>query len=226
MSLWTYPLHVRLLRGVATVGQSAIRGSPLQRDWKDDEGSTVLHLAAKSASSEVTNYCLDVGMVISLDSKQNSFFDIIIDAINSNLAISVLRHQRWQEFLDTACLTKPHPVMRLVNLIPSAFPVILDQSIQRSPLDPKHKDYWEKYNFRYISLPLGPPTNNAANVTDVNLDKEARMESKTTQSKPMDKSTSVHPDVQLQMEPLPQNKNSTEAPRGENLELETSHDIH
>ena len=199
---------------------------PFQRDWKDDEGSTALHLAAKSASPEVTNYCLDVGTVISLDNEQNSFFDIIINAINSNLAISVLRHQRWQECLDTACPTKPHPVMRLINLIPSAFPVILNQSIQRSPLDPKHKDYWEKYNFKYISLPLGPPTNNAADVTDVNLDKDDSTESNTTKLKPKDKSSSAQPEVQLQMETLPRNEESTEAPEEGNLELETLHDIH
>ena len=103
---------------------------PFQRDWKDVEGNTALHLAAKSASSEVTSYCLDVGMVISLNNEKHSFFDIIIDAINSNLAISVLQHQRWQECLDAACPTKPHPVMRLIDQIPSAFSVILDQSIQ------------------------------------------------------------------------------------------------
>ena len=126
---------------------------PFQRDWKDDQGSTALHLAAKSGSSEMINYCLDVGMVVSLDNEQNSFFDIIIEAVNSKLAISVLRHQRWQECLDTSCPTKPHPVMRLIDLIPSAFLLILNQSIERSPLDSKHKDYWEKYNFKYISLP-------------------------------------------------------------------------
>ena len=204
---------------------------PFQRDWKDDQGSTALHLAAKSGSSEVTNYCLDVGVIVNLDNEQNSFFDIIIDAINSKLAISVLQHQRWQECLDTSCPTKPHPVMRLINLIPSAFPVILDQSIQRSPLDPKHKDYWEKYDFKYISLPLGPPITNAANVTDVNLDKDDSMESTTQTSARKstleDKSSSgpVQPEVQLQMETLPGNEKSTKAPKEGNLELETPHAI-
>jgi ankyrin repeat protein len=202
---------------------------PFQRDWEDDQGSTALHLAAKSGSSEVTNYCLDVGVVISLDNQQFSFFDIIIDAINSNLAISVLQHQRWQECLDTSCPTKPHPVMRLIDLIPSAFHVILNQSIQRSPLDPKHKDYWEKYDFKYISLPLGPPTNNT---DDVNLDKDDSMESNVLtsdrKSRPEDTSSlsSVQPEVQLQMETLPGNKESTKAPEEGTLELESSHAIH
>ena len=205
------------------------KAHPFQRDWKDDEGNTALHLAAKSGSCDVTNYCLDVGTVISLDNKQNNFFDVIIETINSNLAISVLRHQRWQEFLDNTCPTKPHPVMRLINTIPSAFPIILDQSIERSPLDPQHKDYWEKYNFKYISLPLGPTANDATTVTDaVNLDKDDSMESTTTsdqQPKPKDKSSSAQPEVQLQMEILPRNEEPTETPREGNLELETPHGI-
>ena len=203
---------------------------PFQRDWKDDEGSTALHLAAKSGSSDVTNYCLDVGIVISLDNEQNSFFDIIIEAVNSNLAISVLQHKRWQEFLDNACPMKPHPISRLINLIPSAFPVILDQSVQRSPLDPQHKDYWEKYNFKYISLPLGPAANN---VTTASFNEDDRKESTTTsdqqskpKDKPKDKPSSAQPEVQLQMEMLPRNEESTETPKKGSLELETPRGIH
>ena len=191
---------------------------PFQRDWKDDQGNTALHLAAKSGSPNMTNYCLDVGAVISLNNEQNSFFDIIIETVNSNLAISVLRHQRWQEFLDTACPTKPHPVMRLINLIPSAFPVILDQSIQRSPLDSKHKDYWVKYNFKYISLPRGPSAISDTNKVDANLDNDDRKEDAGSlpnsgqQSKLQVESCSesVQPEVQLQIEDLPRNEESTE----------------
>ena len=168
---------------------------PFQRDWKDDQGNTALHLAAKSGSSEVTNYCLDVGMVISLDNEQNSFFDIIIEAVNSKLAISVLRHQRWQECLDTSCPTKPHPVMRLIDLIPSAFPVILNQSIQRSPLDPKYKDYWEKYNFKYISLPEVD--------VSLNSDRNDSARKSVEQSQPQ-----VEPVVQVQIEIHPRNEES------------------
>ena len=176
---------------------------PFQRDWNDDQGNTALHLAAKSGSPNVTNYCLDVGMVISLNKEQKSFFDIIIEAVDSKLAISVLRHQRWQECLDTSCPTKPHPVMRLIDLIPSAFPVILDQSIHRSPLDPKHEDYWEKYDFKYISLPLGPSNSN----------KILRDDHQKVTAQPFKlqvESCAVQPEVQLQIESSPRKGESTE----------------
>ena len=196
---------------------------PFRRDWKDNEGNTALHLAAKSGYPNMTSYCLDVGTVISLNNEQNSFFDIIIEAVNSKLAISVLRHQRWQECLDTACPMKPHPVMRLINLIPSAFPVILDQSIQRSPLDPQHKDYWIKYNFKYISLPQGPSATSDTNNVDANLDKDDHEEDAVSssnsdqQSKPQVKYCSAQPEVQLQIEDPPRNKESTDS---EQLKLE------
>ena len=194
---------------------------PFQRDWKDDQGNTALHLAAKNGSVTTTNYCLDVGAVVSLNNEQNSFFDVIIDDINSKLAISVLRHQRWQECLDTACPTKPHPVIRLINLIPSAFPVILDQSVQRSPLDPQHIDYWVKYNFKYISLSTGPSPNSDTNGADATLtsDKDDHKEGAVTfsklsqQSKPqadLTESTSAQPEVQVEIEVLPRKEESTE----------------
>ncbi len=193
---------------------------PFQSDWKDDQGNTALHLAAKSESPNLTNYCLDVGMAISFNNEQNSFFDIIIEAVNSKLAISVLQHQRWQECLDTSCPMKPHPVMRLIDLIPSAFPVILNQSIQRSPLYPKHKDYWEKYNFKYISLPLGPSA-----ATDTNKilrdDHEKGMSKLAQPSKTQVGSRSAQPEVQLQIESSPQSGESTQG-----LQLEILPAIH
>ncbi len=178
---------------------------PFQRDWKDDQGNTALHLAAINGSPYVTIYCLDVGMVISLNNEQKSFFDIVIEAINSNLAISVLRHQRWQECLDISCPTKPHPVMRLIDLIPSVFPVILNQSIQRSPLDPKHRDYWLKFNFKYISLPQGPSATNDDHEKLVD-----GFSKSVKQSQLQVESSSAQPVVQVQIEILPRNKESIE----------------
>ena len=227
------PFMYACSKGKLHLAKLLYEAHPFQKNWKDDQGNTALHLAAVSGSSDVTNYCLDVGVVVSLNNKQNSFFDLIIEAVNSKLAMSVLQHQRWEECLDTACPTKPHPVMRLINLIPSAFPVILDQSVQHSPLDPQHKDYWLKYNFKYISLPLGPTANNATTtVTDANVGKDdSKKESATSfstpdqQPKPLDESSSAQPEVQLQMETFPRNGESTATPKAGNLESEALHGI-
>ena len=211
------PFMYACSEGMPKCAKLLFEAHPFQRDWKDDEGNTALHLAAKSGSPNMTNYCLDVGMVISLNNEQNSFFDIIVEAINSKLAISVLRHQRWQECLDTSCPTKPHPVMRLIDLIPSAFSVILNQSIQRSPLDPKHKDYWEKYNFKYISLPLGPSASTDSNEILGDDHKEGAAQPSKSRVEPC----SAQPEVQLQIESSPQNGKSNES-----LQLEILPAIH
>ena len=219
------PFMYACLEGKLQCAKLLFEAHPFQRDWKDDEGNTALHLAAKSGSPNMTNYCLDVGAVISINNEQSSFFDIIIEAVNSKLAISVLKHQRWQECLETACPRKPHPVKRLIDLMPSAFPVILDQSIQRSPLDPQHKDYWVKYNFKYISLPLGPSVDGDTNGADKNLDKDDRekgtvcFSTSDKQSRPQVESTSAQPEVQVQIEAIPTNEESTES------EVEILHSI-
>ena len=209
------PFMYACLEGKLQCAKILSEAHPFQRDWNDDQGNTALHLAAKSGSPNMTNYCLDVGAAVSLNNEQNSFFDMVLEAINLKLAISVLRHQRWQECLDTACPRKPHPVKRLIDLMPSAFHVILDQSIQRSPLNPQHKDYWVKYNFKYISLPLGPTANSDTNGAEENLNKDDCKKSAVSfstldeQSRPQVESSSAQPEVQVQVEAIPPNEEST-----------------
>ena len=146
------PFMYACLEGRLASAKVLYEAHPFQRDWKDDRGNTALHLAASSGSADVTTYCLDLGMVIGLNGQQKSFFDIIIEAADSSLATAVLQHERWEECLDVASPNKPHPVIRLLNQIPNVFQVILDNSITRSPLDALHEDYWEEYNFKYVSL--------------------------------------------------------------------------
>ena len=165
------PFMYACAKGKLQSAKALYEAHPFQKNWKDDDGDTALHLAASSGSSDVTNYCLDLGIIITLNEKRQSFFDIIIQSLDSKLAISVLKHDRWEECLDIACPTKPHPVIRLICQIPNAFPVVLDRSITRSPLDPQHKHYWEKYNFKYISLQDGTKVDNTAtNAEFVNKD--------------------------------------------------------
>ena len=204
---------------------------PFQRDWKDDQGNTALHLAACSGSTDVTLYCLDLGTVVSLNDKQNSFFDIIIKAVDSNLAETVLQHKRWEECLDTSCPTKPHPVKRLICRIPTAFQVVLNQSIQRSTLNPQHKDYWEKYNFKYISLPLDPTPHimDGSGRDDMKNKSASQKETRVHVSAPKErvhqKRSKSEAEVQLQMETFPRHEESGEPPEDANLRLETVQDI-
>ena len=154
---------------------------PMQRDWKDDEGNTALHLSAHSGSADVTIYCLDIGMKITLNDKKKTFLDIVIAAVNAKLAIAVLKHERWEACLDVCCPTKLHPVIRMINRIPSAYQVILDRSVTRSPLDSQHKDYWEKYNFKYVSLHDRPTDD--ADTTAVHVDLEQKVSPLDSQHK-------------------------------------------
>ena len=216
---------------------------PMQRDWKDDEGNTALHLSAHSGSADVTIYCLDIGIKITLNDKKNTFLDIIIAAVNVKLAIAVLKHERWEACLDVCCPTKLHPVIRMINRIPSAYQVILDRSVTRSPLDSQHKNYWEKYNFKYVSL-QDKPTDDA-DTTTVHVDLEQKaltnltvtdnsekkaeavhvLVSKETKSIVHRSDASKGTEVQLQMETFHKDDKSSETFKDANVHLGTVHGI-
>ena len=216
---------------------------PMQRDWKDDEGNTALHLSAHSGSADVTIYCLDIGIKITLNDKKKTFLDIIIAAVNAKLAIAVLKHERWEACLDVYCPTKLHPVIRMINRIPSAYQVILDRSVTRSPLDSQHKNYWEEYNFKYVSLQDRPTDD--ADTTTVHVDLEQKALTNLTVSDNSEKKaeavhvlvsketkSSVHrsdaskgTEVQLQMETFHEDDKSSETFKDANIHLDTVHGI-
>ena len=185
---------------------------PMQRDWKDDEGNTALHLTACSGSADVTIYCLDIGMEITLNDKKNSFFDIIIESINSKLAMAVLKHSCWEACLDMSCPNKPHPVIRLIIQIPNAFQIILDNSITRSPLDPQHKLYWEKYKFKYVSL-YAKPTDDRTNTNSESVNSNK----KQVEDSSLSRESNHSPEVLLEMEALPKPGWTDKAPEDINL---------
>ena len=171
-------------------------------------------------------------MVISLNDEQNSFFDIIIKALHTKLAEAVLQHKRWEECLDTVCPTKPHPIIRLINFIPSAFQVILDQSMQQSSLDPQHPDYWEKYNFKYISLRLAPTPHSITTIgTDDKKEKnKAKKGSKVSISayngRARVEQSSSEVEVRLHIEAFSKNGESSDKhPKFANLHQETAKGI-
>ena len=148
--------HTPFMCACATGNLAAVRllysGSQFQRDWVDNAGCTALHLAVDGNNPDVITFCLDTGMAVTLNDHQLSFFDSILNLNNRKLASAVVSHKRWGECMDICCPDKPHPIMRILDQMPNIYQLILDQCYTKCTLDPAHPNFWEKFNFRCLSL--------------------------------------------------------------------------
>ncbi len=123
-----------------------------QKNWVDRDGNSSLHLAVDGGNANILKLCLDEGTFIVLNNNGQSFFDKILDMQRQTLAEVVLQHPRWEECLDITSLDKPHPIVRILDDIPEVYGILLDQCYSTSNHNPKHRDYWEEFNFKSVII--------------------------------------------------------------------------
>ena len=124
---------------------------PFQIDWQDYSGNTALHCAARSKNPLMVKLLLETGCRLLLNNDMESFFDIIIRNRDLDSAMVVIKNARWQECLDFNSPTGIETMIQLVEQMPEAATAVLCQCHKKSPLNKAHPEYWEKFNFKYIS---------------------------------------------------------------------------
>ena len=146
------PFMLACLYGNLEAATLLHENSPFSKNVVNCKGETALHLSAKSGNVQLVLMCLDQGLSITLSKSHESFFDLLMKETSLDVVRAILKHDRWEECLDICSPDLPHPVLRIIESIPEAFQVILDRSVTYSTLNPLHSDYWEEYNFKYLTL--------------------------------------------------------------------------
>ena len=146
------PFMLACLHGHLEAAALLHENSSFSKNVANNEGETALHLAARSGNAGVVLMCLDQHLSISLNKSGESFFDLILEERSLETTRAILKHDRWEDCLDICSPHLPHPVLRIIESIPEAFQVILDRSAAYSSLNSQHRDYWEEYNFKYLTL--------------------------------------------------------------------------
>lgn len=124
---------------------------PFQVDWQDDCGNTSLHHAARSHNPLMVKQLLETGCRLLLNNDFESFLDIIVTDRDNDSAMVVVKSARWQECLDFNSPTGAEAMIQLIEQMPDVAMAVLDRCHKKSPLIKTHPDYWEKFNFKYIS---------------------------------------------------------------------------
>ena len=138
--------------GNVDCAKALFEAHPFQRDWTDDKGNTALHMAVQSGNCCAVKLALDVGVAVTHNFDQDSFFDLVIDKADTKCALRVVNHDRWQECLDLTSPCHPHPMIGLIVHMPDVAKAVLDRCRTKSPLDSEHLEYWEKFSFKYLQL--------------------------------------------------------------------------
>ena len=148
------PFMLACRNGNLEIAQLLLSENYFLKDWTDFEENSALHLAVEGKNPQIITYCLDEDMLIKLNANGLTFFDLILQSKDKKLAEAALKHSRWAEYGATAELHKPHPLLCLIDRIPDAYNIVLDQCFTTSGHEISHTDYWEEYNFVGVNTSL------------------------------------------------------------------------
>ena len=146
------PYLLACFKGHAECAKILYEAHPFQKNWSNDEGNTALHMAALAGSPACVSLALDIGVPLTHNNKQESFFDIIINRVDSESALAVIQHDRWSECLKFRSPLHPHPMVGLVSKLPEVAKAVLDRCHTKSPLPRDHLEYWESYSFEHLKI--------------------------------------------------------------------------
>ena len=146
------PFLLACRMGHAECAKLLFEAHPFQKNWSNDEGNTALHLAALARSPACVSLALDVGVPLAYNHKQESFFNIILENVDSGSALAVIQNDRWSECLKFKSPHHHHVMVGLVEKLPEVAKSVLDRCHTKSLLPRDHLDYWESYSFEHLKI--------------------------------------------------------------------------
>ncbi|KAL5457311.1 hypothetical protein EMCRGX_G034559 [Ephydatia muelleri] len=146
------PFLLACAKGQAECAKILYDAHPFQKSWSNDEGNNALHLAAMARSPACISLALDIGVPLTYNQMQDSFFDVVIENVDSESALAVIQHDRWSECLKFKSPLHPFPMLGLVMKLPEVAKAALDRCHTKSLLPRDHIDYWESYNFEHLKI--------------------------------------------------------------------------
>jgi len=105
------PLHLACYQGHLNVVAKLIKRHPFQKDLVKKNGDTALHLAAANGHFAIVKLLLDNDVQITHNAEKASFFDIAMFNRDSCVALTAVKHNRWQECLDLVTPVHPAPMI-------------------------------------------------------------------------------------------------------------------
>ena len=143
--------------GYLGIVQTLIELFPYSKDYNTRSGDSPLHVAAIRGQADIVVYLLEQNAKITLNNDGSTFFYDAV--INDHISVvqNTLKHRRWKEALDILPTSREPPFVALIIRMPCFAKLVLDKSIEKSSFSDAKRDYWIKYDFKYLFPPLNIP---------------------------------------------------------------------
>ncbi|XP_076441440.1 transient receptor potential cation channel subfamily A member 1-like [Babylonia areolata] len=123
-------------------------------DVKNSNGETALHVASRQGMTRAVTLLLTMGAALEKDKDDKTFFDYIIELKICEVAMAVVRHNRWEEVLMTPSTPYCSPFLGMIEHMPHCCEAVLDRCQVSSPHDTSSPDYYVEYNFKFMNCPI------------------------------------------------------------------------
>ncbi|XP_071487930.1 LOW QUALITY PROTEIN: transient receptor potential cation channel subfamily A member 1-like [Diadema antillarum] len=148
------PFHLAAMAGYRETMDILLSTHGHLLDQKDDTGCSPILLAAQEGQPGAVTYLMDHGAALDLTNCcGDGIMDIVFDTHNKDVAVAIVLHTRWDELL-VSTMNKNNPIDRLIQHMPDVFAKVLDRCETHSDEDPSSVDYWQKFDFKYLQLPV------------------------------------------------------------------------
>ncbi|XP_072017056.1 transient receptor potential cation channel subfamily A member 1-like [Amphiura filiformis] len=149
------PLHLASMAGNIDCMRVLLSTHSYLLDQVDRQGESALHVAAHEGQAKAVGYLLTAGASLSLNHKEETVFDIVIDEKNDDVAVAMIMHDRWHETLNNYSSNMGRcPIVMLTEHMPEIMMKVLDRCVTVSEHDPASADFWVNYDFRYLEGPI------------------------------------------------------------------------
>ncbi|XP_033737356.1 transient receptor potential cation channel subfamily A member 1-like isoform X2 [Pecten maximus] len=147
------PLHMAAANGYTKTIKILLGVHSNLLDLTNNHGETALHVAAKEGKTSSVDLLLTLGAKMTVDNENKTFFGIAMEAQDSDVALSIVRHERWREAMNL-CSGSMCPMYGLVQYLPDVCMVVLDNCLKRSSEDEAKSTFYIEYDFSYLQAPI------------------------------------------------------------------------
>ncbi|XP_033116145.1 transient receptor potential cation channel subfamily A member 1-like [Anneissia japonica] len=157
------PLHLAAMGGYTDTMNVLLSTNSHLLNQTDDFDNTALHLSAMSGQSASVSFLLSQKADVLPNSDGDYVIDVAIENKFKDVSLALVNHERWKEVMANYNHSKKTPMHGFIEVLPAVAKSVLDKCLTHAEsVDPKHTNFWVKYDFEFLQYDAEYWHNNSA----------------------------------------------------------------